>query len=51
MCDWDAEEYAEYLLWVGAEATRARARTPTRADESSAELTTPAAPPPEAAEA
>jgi len=25
MCDWDAEEYAEYLLWVGAESTRAAA--------------------------
>jgi len=24
MCDWDAEEYAEYLLWVEAEKVRSR---------------------------
>ena len=26
MCDWDAEEYAEYLLWREAEEVRARIR-------------------------
>ena len=26
MCDWDAEEYAEYLLWAEAEKARAEGR-------------------------
>lgn len=26
MCDWEAAEYAEYLLWMEAEKARARAR-------------------------
>ena len=26
MCDWEAEEYAEYLLWVEAEMARVRPR-------------------------
>ncbi len=29
MCDWDAEEYAEYLLWAEAARARARIRTPS----------------------
>jgi len=27
MCDWEAEEYAEYLLWVEAEKARTLGRT------------------------
>lgn len=34
MCDWETEEYAEYLLWVEAEKVRARAR-PRPAPEAS----------------
>jgi hypothetical protein len=30
MCDWEAEEYAEYLLWVEAEKVRARGPSPTQ---------------------
>lgn len=26
MCDWEAEEYAEYLLWAETQKARARAR-------------------------
>jgi hypothetical protein len=26
LCDWEAEEYAEHLLWVEAERARARDR-------------------------
>jgi len=32
MCDWDAEEYEEYLRWV--EAARARERAAVRARPS-----------------
>jgi len=34
MCDWEAEEYAEYLLWVEAEKARARARLRLAPEES-----------------
>jgi hypothetical protein len=27
MCDWEAEAYAEYLLWVDAEKSRAHVRS------------------------
>lgn len=51
MCDWDAEEYAEYLLWVEAEKARARARLHLAPEEFRVKASTLAAILPEAAEA
>jgi len=51
MCDWEAEEYAEYLLWVEAEKARARARLRLAPDETRVRAPTLAAIPPEIAEA
>ena len=51
MCDWEAEEYAEYLLW--AEAAKARARAAPRAptNEPSSKETEPVLLPPTLVEA
>jgi hypothetical protein len=38
MCDWEAEEYAEYLLWIEAETARSRVRYRAPADKVSQEL-------------
>jgi len=48
MCDWDAEEYVEYLLWVEAEKASARVRPAPR--EGVATLTKPVEIPTAAAE-
>jgi len=51
MCDWDAKEYAEYLLWV--EAARATARPASRVTMKTrevAEVWSPTATPAVAAE-
>jgi len=37
MCDWDATEYQEYLLWVEAEASRGRVRA-RRVSEAATDL-------------
>ena len=42
MCDWEADEYAEYLLWVAAEKARARARVRPFADPMPSEVIAPA---------
>jgi hypothetical protein len=34
MCEWEAEEYAEYLLWLEAEKVRARGPLPTQRERS-----------------
>ena len=41
MCDWEAEEYAEYLLWVEMEKTRARLRAQPAREERSISSSTP----------
>jgi hypothetical protein len=51
MCDWEAEEYAEYLLWVEAERARARARPRPAPEESRVKASFLTAIPREAAEA
>ena len=51
MCDWEAEEYAEHLLWVEAEKARARGRLHFAPEESPVKVTSLAAVPREAAEA
>jgi len=43
MCDWEAGEYAEYLLWVEAAEARARVRAiPDRVEASVEGAETPA---------
>jgi len=51
MCDWEAEEYAEYLLWVEAEKARLRARARSTSDGVSMRLTSPIVPPTDVAAA
>jgi len=46
MCDWEAEEYAEFLLWVEAERVRARGdeRSEAHACEPLVEVAVPPTP-------
>jgi len=51
MCDWEAGEYAEYLLWVEAEKARARVRARPSLVESPTPLGRMYVPPSELVEA
>jgi len=51
MCDWEAEEYAEHLLWVEAEKARARERLPQARESSRFKSSADVAFPREVAEA
>jgi len=51
MCDWEAGEYAEYLLWVEAEMARARAHPRPVREKTEVKAPTFVAIPPEAVEA
>jgi len=51
MCDWDAEEYAEYLLWVEAQNVRAPARVRAAIHGASRAVTEVIPLPPESAAA
>jgi len=51
MCDWEAGEYAEYLLWVEAAKARARVRARPSLEESPRQLGQWYVPPSEPVEA
>ena len=51
MCDWDAAEYEEYLLWIEAEKARARIRERSSGEVALAQPLTSFVPPREVAEA